>query len=124
MVSVASSATLPTATMRPSQMPTSAWRAGAPVPSTSVPPRINVSIVTPCSLCLPLRGVPRGPPLLLGTDARTLRTRRRCAFGFLGLAALFALGLQLLVAELARRAEVACARRRLDLDWLADRKAL
>ena len=39
----ASSSISPTATIRPSLMPRSPGRAGAPVPSTSVPPRITMS---------------------------------------------------------------------------------
>src|SRR5262249_18483273 len=110
------------ATMRPSRMPTTACRAGAPVPSTSVPPRISVSTVT--SLRLPLGVVHRGPALRFGVDARVLLTRRRGALGFLRGAALLALGLQLRVGELAGRAEVAAARGRLSLDRLADRQPL
>src|SRR5579872_1906221 len=49
MRSAASSSTVPgseTTTTRPARMPTSAGRAGDPEPSTSVPPRINVSSTT------------------------------------------------------------------------------
>src|SRR5262245_17825662 len=45
MVSRASSVTSPTATMRPSRMPTSARRPGAPVPSTTVPALITQSSI-------------------------------------------------------------------------------
>src|SRR3954449_12558464 len=43
MTRAALSSTWPTAAMRPSRMATSAVRAGAPVPSTTVPPRIRRS---------------------------------------------------------------------------------
>src|SRR5262245_6205479 len=41
----------PISVMRPSEMPTSARRAGAPLPSTSVPPRTAIS----CPMAPPLR---------------------------------------------------------------------
>src|SRR4051812_20994348 len=43
MVSAASSLVVPISTMRPSRTPTSAGRAGAPVPSTTEPPLITQS---------------------------------------------------------------------------------
>src|SRR3954454_1761400 len=43
MTRAADSASRPTATIRPSPIATSAVRAGAPVPSTTVPPRIKRS---------------------------------------------------------------------------------
>src|SRR5438132_5710108 len=43
MVRPASSSTSPTATMRPSRMPMSALRRGAPVPSTTLPPMMRQS---------------------------------------------------------------------------------
>src|SRR5262245_62822318 len=98
--------------MRPSRMPTSACLGGAPVPSTSVPPRISVSRVmilgsaprsapygrrAVVSLRLPLRVVHRRTPLGLGARTRFLCAYRRGALGVLRGAALFALGLQLLL---------------------------
>ena len=47
MVRVAWSSSSPIAAMRPSLMPTSARRPGAPVPSTTVPPRMIVSSMAP-----------------------------------------------------------------------------
>src|SRR5690349_11039919 len=46
IVSCASSATSPTATIRPSRIPTSARREAAPVPSTTVPPLITQSSIS------------------------------------------------------------------------------
>src|SRR5260221_13479006 len=45
IVSAASSFTVPISTMRPARIPTSAWRAGAPVPSTTEPPLITQSSI-------------------------------------------------------------------------------
>src|SRR3954466_9011557 len=45
IVRAASSAMAPISVMRPSRTPTSAVRAGAPVPSTTLPPRIRRSSV-------------------------------------------------------------------------------
>src|SRR5262245_36406938 len=59
----ASSSTSPITTMRPCRMPTSPWRAGPPVPSTSVPPRTMTSSTSD----LPERlEQGRGPSRVLG----------------------------------------------------------
>ncbi len=70
----AGSSISPTATIRPSWIPTSPGRAGAPVPSTSVPPRITMSSMASSLSCraspdLTGRQITHPPPSRPGRSA-------------------------------------------------------
>src|SRR5262249_17970923 len=125
IVSPASSSTWPTATMRPSRMPTSARRPGAPVPSTTVPPRLTLSSIATTSspsrgsARLALPGAHVGASLRVRVGLDLAGAQLGGALGVLGRAPLPALGLERLLVDRCHGRDPG-ARGLLDLDRRTD----